>query len=92
MQVVRAVLLEEKLGGGWKVRLPDGDVIDLPKISFGNEWIGLWSLPILWLAGRDERKKQKACPHPEVVQWDQTLGMGPFVRQVERSVCLSSWG
>jgi hypothetical protein len=88
VEVIPAVLVEEKFGGGFKVRLPDGNLLDLPKISFGTEWVGLWSLPVLWLGGRGERKRQKACPHPEVVQWQQTLGVGPFARRVERSVCL----
>ena len=88
MEVTPASLIEEKLTGGFKLRLPDGQVIDLPKISFGNEWVGVWSLPVLWLAGRGERKRQRSCKHPEVVQWRQTLGKGLFARRVERSVCL----
>jgi hypothetical protein len=89
-EIIPVTFLGKTFSGKYKLQMPDGEVVEIPEpVDFSNSMVPLAAAPLVWLAHRGTRKKMKECPHKVVVEWQQTLGMGPFARQVERAVCLS---
>lgn len=89
-QIIPVTFLGKTLSGKYKLQLPDGEVIEIPEpTDFSNFTVPLAAAPLVWFAHRGARRKMKECPHKVVIEWHQTLGKGPFARQVERDVCLN---
>jgi hypothetical protein len=86
--IISATFLGKTFSGKYKLQMPNGEVIEIPEpTEFSNAMVPLAAAPLVWLAHRGARKKMKECPHKVVVEWQQTLGKGPFARRVERAVC-----
>jgi len=89
-EIIPATFIGKTFSGRYKLQMPNGEVIEIPQpTEFSSGTVPLAAAPLVWFANRGARKKMKECPHKVVVEWQQTLGIGPFARQVERAVCLN---
>ena len=88
-QIIPVTFLGKTFSGKYKLQLPDGEVIEIPEpTDFSSGTVPLAAAPLVWLANRGARKKMRECPHTVAIEWRQTLGIGPFARQMQRTVCI----
>jgi len=89
-EIIPVTFLGKTLSGKYKLQMPNGEVVEIPEpTDFSNSMVPLAAAPLVWFANRGARKKMKECPHKVVIEWQQTVGKGPFARRVERDVCLN---